>query len=152
MLLISLLRRCHGPQNILELRAPAASITVQNQIKHRDSHWYPGDKRWMLDVKKKKKTQKPPHNRHKRKLPGMGALSLCLGRNRWYLSKQTALGSWWTCPSSWAPSLHLARPHLLQKANGCSHLQRLDAQLGFRVSVQLPAVAAHNVWGFHLAC
>lgn len=44
VLLIILLCMCYGPQNILEPHAPAASITVQNQIKHRDSHWYPGDK------------------------------------------------------------------------------------------------------------
>lgn len=33
---------------------PAASITVLSPIKHRYSHWYPGDKRWILDVTKHK--------------------------------------------------------------------------------------------------
>lgn len=40
-----------------------------------------------------------------------------LFRNRWYLSKRPALGSWLMGPSSWTSSLHLAQPHLLQIAN-----------------------------------
>lgn len=50
-----------------------------------------------------------------------------LFRNRWYLSKQPALGSWLMGPSSWASSLHLAQPHLLQIANKkCFYLLCLE--------------------------
>lgn len=51
-------------------------------------------------------------------------------RNRWYLSKQPALGSWLMGPSSWT-SLHLVQPHLLQIANKkCFYLLYLEEKGG----------------------
>lgn len=54
-----------------------------------------------------------------------------LFRNRWYLSKQPAPGSWLMGPSSWTSPLHLVQPHLLQIANKrCFYLLYLEEKGG----------------------
>lgn len=100
-----------------------------------------------------KDTKASAHETENQQVSGIWLIFLWLFSNRWYLSKQTALGSWLMGSSSWTSSTHLVQPHLLQTANkSLSHLQDLHmGGWGYRGTIQLPAVVFHDGRGSHLA-